>query len=51
MGNEFFAIAGEHINDRNLYHCVASRFLKHRCSCYIYQNLSSKRRIVYLHIK
>ena len=51
MRYKVFALARQHINDRNLYHSVASRLQAHRCTSHIDEYLSRKSRVVDAHVE
>ena len=50
MSDKLLSVAWKIVDDRNLNHCIATRLLLHRCASNIYKNLSSKRRVVNLHV-
>ena len=44
-------LTGEHVDDRYLYHRVASGLLAQRCACHVHQHLTGEGGIVDLHVK
>ena len=50
VSDKFLSVARKIVDDRNLNHSVATWLLLHRCASNIYKNLSSKRRVVNLHV-
>ena len=51
MLNKVGTVTRQHINDRNLYHCVASGLQTHRGTSNVYQNLTSECRVVNAHVE
>ena len=51
MCDKALTIAWEHIDNRNLNHCVATRLLLERSTCYVDEYLCSKSRVVNLHVE
>lgn len=49
MADQFLTVAFEHIDDRNLHHCVATRLQAHRGASHVDEHLTRKGRIVDTH--
>ena len=51
VSDKLLAVTLQHIDNRNLNHCVATRLLTHRSTGYINKYLTSKSRVVDAHSK
>ena len=51
MCDKALTIAWEHIDYRNLNHCVATWLLLERSTCYVYEYLCGKSRVINLHVE
>ena len=51
MCNQLFAVAGQHVDDRDFNHGVASRALLHGSTGHVDQHLSRQCRVVDVHVE
>ena len=49
--NNILTATWQHVNDRNLRHCVASRSKAHTCTGHVNKHLCSKSRVINRHIE